>query len=148
MKKKISKRLRLLRGLQTFDQAAEKAGIKGGHWHRLETGSNKPTFRTAQRIASGYDVDPEWILEGKGRGHQKHGVISDPWKAYGDRPHYYEVKRIDRNKIQILMPLSLFRTTIFDTLIDKSAMWRALDLIISRCAFDDEVVWRLVENQD
>lgn len=70
------KRLRLGRNL-TQIQLAKAIGIKQGSLTQLERGKSKaPASKTLTKLARLFEVDPEWLMTGKGMQH--------PINALGD----------------------------------------------------------------
>lgn len=65
-------RLRNLRTARklTQDQLAKALGIKQGSLTQLETGKSKgPSSKTLTKLARIFEVDPEWLMTGKGAQH-------------------------------------------------------------------------------
>lgn len=65
----VGKRIRELRSARklTQEQVAKAIGIKQGSFTQLETGKSKgPATSTLFRLARFFDVDPEWLMTGKG----------------------------------------------------------------------------------
>lgn len=131
----IPPRFRLLRGIRTYKEAAQKAGFTAGDWHNWEKGKHLPTTASARKIGAAYEVDPEWILTGKGRGPQSphsvipvetgihwtnldarlrghdEGKIGEAAELYkmvdeqGRRIIKYEAIRLDRNLLRPFLPM-------------------------------------------
>lgn len=83
----IAFRFRILRGIHTFYEAAEKAGFAASDWHGWEKGKHVPTPRTIRKIAAAYGVDPEWILTGDGRGPAPRTIgplVAEAAEPYGE----------------------------------------------------------------
>lgn len=70
MAKTFGQRLKELREARklTQDQVAQAVGIKQGSFTQLETGKSKrPSSVTLTRLGRYFEVDPEWLLTGKGQ---------------------------------------------------------------------------------
>lgn len=95
----IPPRLRLLRGIHTYKEAARKAGFTAGDWHNWEKGKHVPTPGSARKIAAAYDVDPEWILIGEGQGPRKDQIslVQEGPELYGtlDRADQKLLKEVE-----------------------------------------------------
>lgn len=62
------KKLRKDRQL-TQEQVAKAIGIKQGAYTQLETGKTNPSSSSLMGLARLYEVDPEWLMTGKGTQH-------------------------------------------------------------------------------
>jgi transcriptional regulator with XRE-family HTH domain len=65
----VGKRIRRLRTERKLsqEQLAQAIGIKQGSLTQLETGKSKaPSSQTLTKLARLFEVDPEWLMTGKG----------------------------------------------------------------------------------
>lgn len=66
---KVGDRIRRLRKVRKLTQAqvAKAVGVTQGSFAQLETGTSKsPSSVTLTRLARFFEVDPEWLMTGKG----------------------------------------------------------------------------------
>lgn len=70
--------LKLRKGRQlTQEQVAKAIGIKQGAYTQLETGKTRPKSSTLISLAQLFEVDPEWLMTGKGQQHPVASMTSE-----------------------------------------------------------------------